>query len=145
MRISDWSSDVCSSDLLCAREDGNKFVDEREGCVRGDRAVERTIERGRNVEPHRDTLRHDLHDACIFLDLAFRCTADIVQVVLLGDGQHKREVPRSRGERAFRIAQVRPEYLTVETRQALGYKIGSAVLREPACHSVSIAGVAVSL
>src|SRR3546814_21059848 len=35
---------------LCAREDGNKFVDEREGCVRGDRAVERTIERGRNVE-----------------------------------------------------------------------------------------------
>src|SRR3546814_13198548 len=104
MRISDWSSDVCTADLgssaaldcrqsvshaeaisvmpvigdiaqsrkaiadagkhavnpvgryaaggitganLCAREDGNKVVDEREGCVRGDRAVERTHERGR--------------------------------------------------------------------------------------------------
>src|SRR3546814_18631193 len=91
MRISDLSSDVCSSDLsrkaiadagkhavnpvgryaaggitganLCAREDGSKFVDEREGCVRGDRAVERTIERGarRSVEQgKRVSVRVDL-------------------------------------------------------------------------------------
>src|SRR3546814_18806236 len=133
MRISDWSSDVCTADLgssaaldcrqsvshaeaisvmpvigdiaqsrkaiadagkhavnpvgryaaggitvanLCAREDGNKFVDEREGCVRGDRAVDRTIEHGRNMEPPRDPLRITPPATCIYHDATFRFSKD---------------------------------------------------------------------
>src|SRR3546814_20290166 len=36
---------------LCAREDGNKYVDASGGCVRGDRAVARNTELGRHGEP----------------------------------------------------------------------------------------------
>src|SRR3546814_4583526 len=42
MRISDWSSDVCSSDLLDARDNGSPLVAMRKDVVKGAAAMRRT-------------------------------------------------------------------------------------------------------
>src|SRR3546814_5913035 len=53
MRISDWSSDVCSSDLVRART-GRDLVHARDRGVRDDRAD--------GAGDERDRVRHALHD-----------------------------------------------------------------------------------
>src|SRR3546814_12618233 len=59
MRISDWSSDVCSSDLLAGRKIPRRAVDRPHGAVREGFGIEgRGFERGA-VEPEADRVPGD--------------------------------------------------------------------------------------
>src|SRR3546814_13917493 len=133
MRISDWSSDVCSSDLTHAPVVAHVLAGARldggpEG--RGQRAVE-TERTGAGV-PVRQDVAHDPGSARI---------DHLAHGALGGAGQEfGPRIAAQVGERAIRLGPRQQSDVGAAKRQAV--EIGRASCRERVCPYVSISGVA---
>ena len=94
--------------------DSDQLIEQLHHVVGRDRAVERTVERGRQVKAQRGLGRKRLDQSAVLLDRFLGRPAHVVEVVLLARRQDESDVGSPGGDRFRAVALVRHQDLRGE-------------------------------